>query len=121
MCYKFKNIKDLNAYVDMLRKNDQDKQKQKVSLMTVHKSKGLEFPVVFIAGVSNGLLPHRRAEDYDDERRLFYVAITRAMDKLYMSAPLFRNGSQLTVSEFVDDLGGTITVIENKQSEVNSV
>lgn len=117
MCLKFKTIKDLNDYVDMLKKNEQNKKKSKVNLMTIHKSKGLEFPVVFIAGVSNGLLPHRRAEDTNDEKRLFYVAITRAMDKLYISAPLFRSGDYLTVSDFVHDLGDTIHKADHIKNE----
>jgi len=66
----------------------------KVNLMTIHASKGLEFPVVFIAGAEEGIIPHERSlEDGDnadasleEERRLFYVAITRAMDKLYITS-----------------------------------
>jgi DNA helicase-2/ATP-dependent DNA helicase PcrA len=68
----------------------------KVNLMTIHSAKGLEFPVVFIAGAEEGIIPHEKSiADSDDpseiagsleeERRLFYVAITRARDKLYIS------------------------------------
>lgn len=69
--------------------------KGKVNLMTIHASKGLEFPVVFIAGAEAGLIPHERslAEDdgegessVEEERRLFYVAITRARDKLFITS-----------------------------------
>jgi len=69
----------------------------KVSLMTIHSAKGLEFPVVFIAGAEEGLIPHERSLDeaddaeaaagnMEEERRLFYVAITRAREKLYVTA-----------------------------------
>jgi DNA helicase-2/ATP-dependent DNA helicase PcrA len=67
----------------------------KVNLMTIHASKGLEFPVVFIAGAEAGIIPHERslAEDdgegegsIEEERRLFYVAITRARDKLFITS-----------------------------------
>jgi DNA helicase-2/ATP-dependent DNA helicase PcrA len=65
--------------------------KGKVNLMTIHAAKGLEFPVVFIAGAEEGIIPHARSiEDgegsVEEERRLFYVAITRARDKLYISS-----------------------------------
>jgi DNA helicase-2/ATP-dependent DNA helicase PcrA len=78
----------------------------KVNLMTIHASKGLEFPVVFIAGAEAGLIPHERsvAENEDEgggsveeERRLFYVAITRARDKLYISSCRRRRRLQNTV------------------------
>ena len=68
----------------------------KVSLMTIHSAKGLEFPVVFIAGAEEGLIPHERgieeaetpeeaAGNLEEERRLFYVAITRARERLYIT------------------------------------
>lgn len=66
-----------------------DNQKNAVTMMTIHSAKGLEFPVVFITGLEEGLFPVTGATMYEDEleeeRRLFYVAITRAMSKLYIS------------------------------------
>ena len=62
----------------------------KVRLMTVHQAKGLEFPVVFIIGAAEGLFPTKRSiedGDVEEERRLFYVAATRAMDHLVISYP----------------------------------
>jgi DNA helicase-2/ATP-dependent DNA helicase PcrA len=59
-----------------------------VTLMTVHNAKGLEYPVVFITGCEEGVFPHSRSLDeggLEEERRLFYVAVTRAMDRLYLT------------------------------------
>ena len=61
----------------------------KAQLMTIHASKGLEFPIVFLIGVEEGILPHERSlvvpHGVEEERRLFYVAMTRAKEKLFMS------------------------------------
>ncbi len=66
-----------------------DPQQQRVTLMTLHSAKGLEFPVVFMTGMEEGLFPHARSgdggEDLAEERRLCYVGMTRAMQKLYLS------------------------------------
>jgi DNA helicase II / ATP-dependent DNA helicase PcrA len=74
-----------------------DPDAQAVTLMTVHNAKGLEFPFVFIAGMEDGLFPLARAFDEPDtleeERRLFYVAITRAERKLFISMRA-RGGAQ---------------------------
>ena len=60
-----------------------------VALMTVHSAKGLEFPVVFVVGMQDGLFPHERSisdpDQLEEERRLFYVAVTRSMQKLHLS------------------------------------
>jgi DNA helicase-2/ATP-dependent DNA helicase PcrA len=64
-----------------------------VTLMTVHNAKGLEYPVVFIAGCEEGVFPHSRALDeggLEEERRLFYVGVTRAMRQLYLSYAMRR-------------------------------
>jgi DNA helicase-2/ATP-dependent DNA helicase PcrA len=65
-----------------------------ISLMTLHTAKGLEFPVVFIMGLEDGLFPHSRsimeAQQLEEERRLFYVGMTRAENKLYLTSARFR-------------------------------
>ena len=68
---------------------EDDKNEEYISLMTIHMAKGLEFPVVFIVGVEEDLFPSQMMissiDDLEEERRLFYVAITRAMKKLYLT------------------------------------
>lgn len=62
-------------------------EKQKVTLSTVHQAKGLEWRVVFIVWLAEGRFPSARAEDEEEERRLFYVACTRARDALLLCYP----------------------------------
>ncbi len=69
--------------------DDYDDKSNRVSLMTLHCAKGLEFPIVFLVGMEDGLFPHHRrgegAEDLEEERRLCYVGMTRAKEKLYLT------------------------------------
>ena len=83
-----------------------------VQLMTVHAAKGLEFKVVFVVGLEEGLFPHDNAlknlKDVEEERRLMYVAITRARDKLYLlracSRLLWGKRISAPISRFVDEI-----------------
>ena len=97
--------------------SDQDELKEKeeqnaVRLMTVHAAKGLEFNYVFIAGLEEGLFPHERLDDgktdTEEERRLFYVALTRAKEKLFLTYAHMRTifGSQRVniPSSFLNDI-----------------
>jgi DNA helicase-2/ATP-dependent DNA helicase PcrA len=66
-----------------------EEERDYLTLMTIHASKGLEFPVVFISGLEEGVFPHSRAQfeevELEEERRLFYVGMTRAMERLYIT------------------------------------
>ncbi|MHA6261138.1 DNA helicase PcrA [Sporosarcina sp. CAU 1771] len=79
--------------IDSLDK-DENKNTEKVVLMTMHAAKGLEFPVVFIIGMEENVFPHSRSmgddEEMEEERRLAYVGITRAEQKLYLSSARYR-------------------------------
>jgi DNA helicase II / ATP-dependent DNA helicase PcrA len=85
---------------------------EKVSLMTMHAAKGLEFTVVFIAGCEQDLIPYQRADgtpsDLQEERRLFYVAMTRAMERLYLTHAakrrIYGRMYDRTLSAFVADI-----------------
>ena len=82
------------------------------SLMTLHSAKGLEFPVVFIVGMNDGVLPHRRSfddpEEMEEERRLFYVGLTRAKELVYLTHTFrwrdFGHDSLGLPSRFLDDI-----------------
>jgi DNA helicase-2/ATP-dependent DNA helicase PcrA len=82
-----------------------------VTLMTLHNAKGLEYPIVFIAGCEDGVFPHSRALDegaLEEERRLFYVGVTRAMEKLYLTharrRAVFGAQSYGLPSRFLDEI-----------------
>ena len=103
---------------------DQDKGEEEgeyISLMTIHMAKGLEFPVVFIVGVEEDLFPSQMMissrEDLEEERRLFYVAITRAMKKLYLtySKTRYRYGmlKDCEISRFIKEISPIYLDIEN--------
>ena len=89
-----------------------DPASEKVALMTMHASKGLEFPVVFIVGCEDGLIPFKRPGtervDEDEERWLFYVAMTRAKEELYLSYAktriVYGKTTQRSVSPFLMDI-----------------
>lgn len=102
-----------------------------VKLMTVHASKGLEFDYVFIVGLEDGLFPHEKqneaetAEDREEERRLFYVAVTRARHKLFLSFANFRTifGSRQinAPSEFISDLPAHLIEKEGEQGGIKTI
>ncbi len=91
-----------------------------VTLMTLHAAKGLEFPVVFLTGLEEGVFPHNRAltdvTELEEERRLAYVGITRAMDRLYLSyamrRTLFGNTFAHPKSRFLEEMP-SVEVIGN--------
>ena len=82
-------IEDLVNYVSLIRGNDIEIEGldniKKVIVMTIHSAKGLEFDYVFIPKVREGIIPHYKSQDIDEECRLFYVAITRAKEKLFIT------------------------------------
>jgi len=101
----------------------------RVSLMTLHCAKGLEFPVVFIVGIEEGLLPHYRRgeeiEDMEEERRLFYVGMTRAKEGLFLSRAeersTFSAGRANLPSRFLDELPLELIQFEEKERRMESL
>jgi len=95
--YDDQGIEGLREFIDhsaLVSDQDDYKRDAPVTLMTVHSAKGLEFPLVFIVGLEDGLFPHSRSaadpEDLEEERRLAYVAMTRAERYLYVSHAMKR-------------------------------
>ena len=109
----FTPITDFLSEVSLLTDQDENlaDTTERVTLMTVHAAKGLEFPVVFIAGLEENLFPSQfcvKPSEIEEERRLLYVAITRAMERCYLSfaRQRFRNGQMAfnSPSRFLNDI-----------------
>ncbi len=98
----------------------QEEEKDQVSLMSLHSAKGLEFPIVFMVGMEENLLPHSRSlfdpDQLSEERRLCYVGITRAKDKLFFTCARRRWQYGMTTavcrSRFLDDLSADVLEVE---------
>jgi DNA helicase-2/ATP-dependent DNA helicase PcrA len=117
---------------DSLIINEEKKQvTNAVKMMTVHAAKGLEFKYVFIVGLEDGLFPHERRnegvnkEDSEEERRLFYVALTRAREKVFLSFANFRTifGSRQinTPSEFISDIPADLLEKEGEKGGIKTI
>ncbi len=116
-----KMLEDATLQSDQDALDDKNAEKSGVKLMTVHSAKGLEFAYVFITGMEEGLFPHARLSaeriDEEEERRLFYVALTRAMKKVFLSFAGIRTvfGSQRinSPSSFINDISPAHMVSAN--------
>lgn len=128
-----KLLEDASLASDQDSLIDAESKKEKINavkLMTVHASKGLEFKYVFVVGLEDGLFPHQRQNegesfDNEEERRLFYVAITRAREKLFLSFANFRTifGSRQinTPSEFITDIPADLLEKEGEKAGVKTI
>src|SRR5439155_26129835 len=87
-------LRDFLDHAALVSDQDQFDERVPISLMTLHTAKGLEFPIVFIMGLEDGLFPHSRSvgepPQLEEERRVFYVGMTRAEQKLYLTSARFR-------------------------------
>ena len=99
----------VEEYTETLRAKEKERNRPRpgVRLMTIHASKGLEFKQVFLIAANEGRIPYQKAKtdkEIEEERRLFYVAMTRAKDFLKICYVKIKNGKEVTPSRFVDEL-----------------
>lgn len=123
--------KSLEAFLTSVALNaepsDDEEQEDRVSLMTIHSSKGLEFPVVFLAGMEEKIFPIARAiqsmrdSDIEEERRLCYVGITRAKEELFLTLTrkrtLYGRTNPSIASRFIEELPGECIERLNKEQK----
>ena len=107
----YENLEDFLADAALMSSADESSAKNSVTLMTLHAAKGLEFPVVFMVGMEDGLFPSSRSEteaEIEEERRLAYVGMTRAMEELFLtfaeSRFSFGGRSYTSPSRFLSEL-----------------
>ena len=108
---------------------DDDGGQGQVTLMTVHTAKGLEFPVVFVTGFEDGTFPHSRSladeAELAEERRLAYVALTRARERLYLTRAAVRSAwgasNVMVASRFLDDIPPELMRWEREASSMDSL
>lgn len=110
---QFKSYEDWFAHMENYKEElkrqvaEQKKNKDSVTIATMHSAKGLEFQFVFIADANEGITPHKKAaleEDLEEERRLFYVAVTRAKESLYILSSKERYNKVMEPSRFIREL-----------------
>jgi len=115
----FASIPDYLEEVALMSSADTSSDGQKVTLMTLHAAKGLEFPVVFIVGMEEGILPHARVyeagpAELEEERRLAYVGMTRAREELHLtyaqSRMQFGQRGYNPMSRFITDIGDKVAL-----------
>ncbi len=104
---RFDTVNDLMSYIsavtDSLQKSERGD--NKITLATMHKSKGLEAKIVFVIGMAEGLLPHAKANDIDEERRLAFVAVSRGEEEVYLTAPAEYRNIPMVPSRFLYEMG----------------
>lgn len=122
----FVTLPDFLEESALMSSTDAEGDDQKITMMTLHAAKGLEFPVVFIVGVEEGILPHARVynasqAELEEERRLMYVGMTRAREELFityaMSRTQFGGFTHNDPSRFISDIDGAAEFSENTRQE----
>ena len=116
-------LQEISLFTDI---DEWDDKNNTITLMTVHAAKGLEFSTVFVSGLEQGLFPLIRIDDTEDqmeeERRLFYVAVTRAMDRVYLLNAKYRrrfgavNSTSFVQSDFLNEIDENVVKVKSYKS-----
>ena len=123
------DLKDFLEEISLIADIEEHKEDSDVvTLMTIHSAKGLEFPVVFLVGMEEGIFPHQNSfceeNGIEEERRLCYVGITRAEKKLYLSNArqrmLYGNTSQNPPSRFIKEIDPNVLEENNSTMNINN-
>jgi len=101
---RYNDIESFLRYTETFQDQAISDNKDGVSLMTIHKAKGLEFPAVFLIGMVEGIMPTEKTESMEEERRICFVAISRAMQLLYLSHSLTYLGQPAKKSIFLSEI-----------------
>lgn len=101
---RYSDIGSLLNYTENFR-DETSNDKNGINLMTIHRAKGLEFPVVFVTGLADGILPHKNGE-LEEERRVCFVGVSRAMKMLYLTYAHSYMGKQVKRSPFLEEILG---------------
>ncbi|MBC8315615.1 MAG: UvrD-helicase domain-containing protein [Bacteroidetes bacterium] len=101
---RYNSIEAFLKYTETFQNEAISDNKDGVSLMTIHKAKGLEFPAVFLIGMVEGIMPTKKTENMEEERRICFVAISRAMNLLYLSHSLTYLGQSARKSIFLEEI-----------------
>jgi len=103
---RFNDIESFLKYTQTFRDESVSDNKEGVRLMTVHKSKGLEYPVIFLIGMVENIMPSKKG-NLEEERRICFVGISRAMKLLYLSWSMSYLGQPAKKSIFLDEILNT--------------
>lgn len=102
---RFSTVEDFTKYIQVMQiKMKDNKGKETLKISTIHSSKGLEWDYVYVVSADEVTLPHEMCSDYEEERRLFYVACSRPRKELHLCYPMFREGQMLKASPFIMEM-----------------
>ena len=110
-CARFPTLTSFLQHVDFTLQKAKEPKEDSVRCLSIHQSKGLEFGTVFVANLVEGMMPYQRAVDegnLEEETRLFYVAMTRAMDRLYVCVPKTIGTKPVEISRYSEQLKGDL-------------